>query len=97
MITLETTDILRIQIDFPERCIPTCDKCGHNMNKVIILTDCLYTQRNEKLRRNKNNESLDIRGYDSEGRMTHVHFQHQHPNSETIKTAYYCPLTQERW
>lgn len=80
---LETTDVFRIVIDFPEPAIPTCSKCGRGMNKITIMSECIYTIAKKMTR--------------IEGKSTHVHFIHEHPNSETISIERYCPLAEKRW
>ena len=91
---LETTDIYKIIIDFPDKCYPTCQKCGNKMDSLTIMTSCLFTERDEKLK--ADNPFAEIIS-DLEGKTTHIHFHHGHPNNDNIGTAFYCPLTDNRW
>lgn len=90
---LEATDRISIQIDFPEHCLPTCNICGNSMNYITIMSDCIYTQREQNQPTGTLTSKLSL-----EGGTTHIHFHHNHPNaSSQHKTSYYCPLYDKRW
>lgn len=91
---LEATDIIKIQIDFPNECMPTCHICGNYMNTITIMSDCIYTERDTTL---TDKDGKFIGRVRLEGGTTHIHFHHIHPNTPTKKTGYFCPLYTKRW
>lgn len=82
-IYLETPDVYRILIDFPITNVPTCFRCGQIMNMITVMPECLY--------------SIQKKISALEGQAAHIHFHHAHPNNDTLKTAFYCPIYNKKW
>jgi hypothetical protein len=50
---------------------------------ITVMPECLY--------------SIQKKISALEGQAAHIHFHHAHPNNDTLKTAFYCPIYNKKW